>query len=41
MNDESKKTITINLTYAFLYGLTPAEFLTLLTPAQLWGIPYI
>ncbi|MCL6582374.1 MAG: hypothetical protein K6U11_01930 [bacterium] len=32
---------TANLTYAFLYGLTPAEFLTLLTPAQLWGIPYI
>ena len=30
-----------NLTYSFLYGLTPADFSALLTPAQLWGIPPI
>jgi len=30
-----------NLTYSFLYGLTPTQFQSLLTPAQLWGIPYI
>ncbi|MGA1842613.1 MAG: hypothetical protein ACMUIU_18515 [bacterium] len=30
-----------NLLYTFLYGLTPADYLGLLTPAQLWGIPPI
>jgi hypothetical protein len=32
---------TANLTYAYLYGLLPADYLTLLTAAQLWGIPAI
>jgi len=32
---------TANLTYAYLYGLTPPQFQTLLTPAELWGIPYL
>jgi hypothetical protein len=29
-----------NLTYSWLYGLTPAQYFDLLTPADLWGIPF-
>jgi len=30
-----------NATYALTYGLTTAQYLNLLTPAQIWGIPPI
>ena len=30
-----------NLTYAVTYGITPAEYLSLLTSAQIWGLPPI